>query len=511
MTRELSSSDAAPGSTSSPTPEDGPTTFASLDPRTGEALAHYPVATATDVRAAVDRARGAARWWDAQGFRGRRDWLLEFKKAIASDADGLARVISAETGKPHDDALLEVMLAVEHLDWAARNAKKVLKPRRVPAGLVSANQSATLGYKPMGVVGSIGPWNYPVYTPMGSISYALAAGNAVVFKPSELTPGVGKWLETKWNSLAPTQPVLQVITGLGATGAELCRAGVDKIAFTGSGPTARKVMAVCAETLTPLVAECGGKDAMLVAEDADLDKAVEFAAFGAFGNAGQTCAGVERIYVAEPVYRQFLDKFTAVVERVRPGGADTDTYGPMTLPRQVDVIRSHIADALDKGARAVTGGIDSVHERFVEPVILTDVPESSSAICEETFGPTVVVNKVRDLEEGIERANATSYGLGASVFTRNRDRGKDIADRLRTGMVSVNSVLGFAGIPSLPFGGVGESGFGRIHGADGLREFSRPKAVTVQKFSAPLNLMTLERSARDMKISTWMLKARHGR
>lgn len=505
MTRELR--DATPDLSTDRTSE----TFTSLDPRTGQVLAEYTVADEPEVAAAVERARGAARWWDAQGFRGRRDWLLEFKKAIASDADDLARVVSAETGKPHDDALLEVMLAVEHLDWAARNAKKVLKPRRVSPGLVSANQSATLGYHPLGVVGVIGPWNYPVYTPMGSISYALAAGNAIVFKPSELTPGVGKWLEAKWNSLAPTQPVLQVVTGLGATGAALCRAGVDKIAFTGSGPTARKVMAVCAETLTPLVAECGGKDAMLVAEDADLDKAVEFAAFGAFGNAGQTCAGVERIYVAEPVYRQFLDKLTATVERVRPGGSDSDTYGPMTLPRQVDVVRNHIADALDKGARAVIGGIDSVHERFVDPVILTDVPEASSAVCEETFGPTVVVNSVRNIEEGIERANATSYGLGASVFTRNRSRGRDIAQRLRAGMVSVNSVLGFAGVPSLPFGGIGESGFGRIHGADGLREFSRPKAVTVEKFSAPLNLLTLERSARDMRISAWLLRTRHGR
>lgn len=505
MTRELR--DATPGLA----PDRAPETFTSLDPRTGQVLAEYPVADEADVAGAVERARGAARWWDAQGFRGRRDWLLEFKKAIAADAEDLARVVSAETGKPHDDALLEVMLAVEHLDWAARNAKKILRARRVSPGLVSANQSATLGYHPLGVVGVIGPWNYPVYTPMGSISYALAAGNAIVFKPSELTPGVGKWLEARWNALAPTQPVLQVITGLGATGAALCRAGVDKIAFTGSGPTARKVMAVCAETLTPLVAECGGKDAMLVAEDADLDKAVEFAAFGAFGNAGQTCAGVERIYVAEPVYQQFLDKLTSAVDRVRPGGTDADTYGPMTLPRQADVVRNHIADALDKGARAVTGGIDSVHERFVDPVILTDVPESSSAVCEETFGPTVVVNRVRDLEEGIERANATSYGLGASVFTRNRSRGRDIAQRLRAGMVSVNSVLGFAGVPSLPFGGSGESGFGRIHGADGLREFSRPKAVTVERFSAPLKLMTLERSVRDMKVSAWMLKTRHGR
>ncbi|WP_305093592.1 aldehyde dehydrogenase family protein [Prescottella sp. R16] len=499
MTRELSS-DA-----------DTATTFPSRDPRTGTVLAEYPVASDADAAAAVARARSAARWWDAQGFRGRRDWLLEFKKAIASDADGLARVMSAETGKPHGDALLEIMLAVEHLDWAARNAKKILKPRRVPSGPVSANQSATLGYQPLGVVGVIGPWNYPVYTPMGSISYALAAGNAIVFKPSELTPGVGKWLADKWNDLAPSQPVLQVITGFGATGTALCRAGVDKIAFTGSGPTARKVMAVCAETLTPIVAECGGKDAMLVAEDADLDKAVEFAAFGAFGNAGQTCAGVERVYVAEPVYRQFLDKLTTAVEKIRAGGTDADTYGPMTLPRQVDVVRDHIADALDKGARAVIGGIGSVHERFVDPVILTDVPENSSAVREETFGPTVVVNKVRDLDEGVERANATSYGLGASVFTRDKARGRAIADRLRTGMVSVNSVLGFAGVPSLPFGGVGESGFGRIHGADGLREFSRAKAVTVQRFSAPLNLLTLERSARDMRISAWMLRARHGR
>ncbi|WP_420749933.1 aldehyde dehydrogenase family protein [Rhodococcus sp. O3] len=487
------------------------TTFASLDPRNGNVLAEYPIATTADVADAVERARTAARWWDAQGFRGRRDWLLEFKKAIAVDADSLASVVSAETGKPHGDAFLEVMLAIEHLDWAAKNAKKVLKARKVPSGLASFNQAATLEYKALGVVGVIGPWNYPVYTPMGSISYALAAGNAIVFKPSELTPGVGKWLETKWNSIAPTQPVFQVITGLGETGAALARSGVDKIAFTGSGPTARKVMAVCAETLTPLVAECGGKDAMIVAGDADLDKAVQFAAFGAFGNAGQTCAGVERIYVVESVYQQFLDKFVAAVKRAVPGGTDDSTYGPMTLPRQIDVVRSHVEDALAKGGTAVVGGPESVKERYVEPVILTDVPETSSAVCEETFGPTVVVNKVRDLDEAVERANGTSYGLGASIFTKSKSRGRAIAERLNNGMVSVNSVLGFAGIPSLPFGGIGESGFGRIHGADGLREFSRPKAVTVEKFKAPLNLMSLERSERDMKISAAMLKYMHGR
>ncbi|MFF3182252.1 aldehyde dehydrogenase family protein [Rhodococcus pyridinivorans] len=511
MTQNLTSPKNAKSSSDKASTAASTDTFASLDPRNGEVIAEYPVADEAAVGAAVERARVAARWWEAQGFRGRRDWLLEFKKAIASDATSLASVVAKETGKPFGDAFLEVMLAVEHLDWAAKNAKKVLRPRKVPSGVASFNQAATLEYKPLGVIGVIGPWNYPVYTPMGSIAYSLAAGNAVVFKPSELTPGVAKWLENKWNSIAPTQPVFQVITGLGETGSALVRSGVDKVAFTGSGPTARKVMAVCAESLTPLVAECGGKDAMIVAADANIDEAVEFAAFGAFGNAGQTCAGVERIYVEEPVYREFLDKLTATVRRAKPGGDEDSTYGPMTLPRQVDIVRSHIEDALKSGGKAVLGGLDSVQERIVEPVILTDVPETSAAVCEETFGPTVVVNKVRDLDEAVERANGTNYGLGASIFTRNKKKGRQLAERLRNGMVSVNSVLGFAAIASLPFGGIGESGFGRIHGADGLREFSRPKSVTVAKFSSPLKLMSLERPERDLKISRAMLQFMHGR
>ncbi|MFD3813203.1 aldehyde dehydrogenase family protein [Rhodococcus sp. NPDC058639] len=512
MTQNLSPSETSEaGTAKAVAASENSDTFASLDPRTGEVIAEYPIADAAEVAAAVDRARIASRWWEAQGFRGRREWLLEFKKAIASDATSLATVVSRETGKPYGDAFLEVLLAVEHLDWAARNAKKVLRPRRVPSGVASFNQAATLEYKPLGVVGAIGPWNYPVYTPMGSIAYSLAAGNAVVFKPSELTPGVGKWLEDKWNSISPSQPVFQVITGLGETGSALVRSGVDKVAFTGSGPTARKVMAACAESLTPLVAECGGKDAMIVAADADIDKAVEFAAFGAFGNAGQTCAGVERIYVVEPVYREFLDKLTATVSRAHPGGDADSTYGPMTLPRQVDVVRGHIEDALASGGKAVLGGLDSIQGLVIGPVILTDVPETSTAVCEETFGPTVVVNKVRDLDEAVDRANGTEYGLGASIFIGNKSKGRELAERLRNGMVSVNSVLGFAAIASLPFGGVGESGFGRIHGADGLREFSRTKSVTVERFSSPLKLMSLERPARDLRISELMLKYMHGR
>ncbi|MFF0815687.1 aldehyde dehydrogenase family protein [Rhodococcus sp. NPDC003318] len=496
---------------SAATSEPAPATFASLDPRTGAVLAEYPIHGADDVAAAVSRAREAAVWWAGLGFDGRRKWLRKWKAAIASDAQSLAEVIAAETGKPVDDAILEIMLAVEHLDWASKNAGKVLRRRKVSSGLVSANQESTLGYEAYGVVGVIGPWNYPFYTPMGSISYALAAGNAIVFKPSELTPGVAVWLSDKWKSLVPNQPVFQVVTGLGATGGALVEAGVDKVAFTGSGPTARKVMEACSKTLTPLVAECGGKDAMLVAADADLDAAADFAVFGGMGNAGQTCAGVERIFVADDVYDTFVEKLSAKAAQLRPGGESGASYGPMTLDRQNDVVRSQVEDALDKGAKAVLGGRESLRDPYIEPVILGDVPEDSTAMTEETFGPIVAVNRMRDLEDGVEKANRSSYGLGASIFTKNKAQALQAAENLRTGMVSVNSVLGFAGVPSLPFGGVGESGFGRIHGADGLREFARPKAVTRQKFRAPLNLLTMERKGRDMKIAAWMLKTMHGR
>lgn len=250
---------------------------------------------------------------------------------------------------------------------------------------------------------------------MGSIAYALAAGNTVVFKPSELTPGVGTWLADSVREVVPDHDLLQVVTGYGETGAALCRAGVDKISFTGSTATGKRVMGSCAESLTPVGIEAGGKDALLVDEDADLDAAADAAGWGAFANAGQTCAGVERVYVHEG-------------------------------------------------------------DRFVQPTVLVDIPEDSEAVREETFGPTVTVRKVCDMEEAVQLANGGKDGLDSAIFTAKR--GDDLAHRLRTGMTSINSVISFADVPTLPFGGVGDSGFGRIHGPDWLREFTYAKAVT---------------------------------
>ena len=471
----------------------GAASFDSLDPGTGQVLASYPVQGAEEVRAAVARAREAARWWQAQGWDGRRHHLRAWKGVIARRVHELADLVHRENGKPHADAILEITLAVDHIEWAAKHAPKVLGPRKVSTGLMAANQAASLEYQPLGVVGVIGPWNYPVFTPMGSLAYALAAGNAVVFKPSEHTPGVGAWLADAWTAAVPERPdVLQVVHGLGETGAALTRAGVDKIAFTGSAATGRRVMAACAEGLVPVLMECGGKDAMIVDDDADVAAAADAALWGGMSNAGQTCIGIERVYATDKVYDAFVSELTTRAAAVRPGSDATASYGPITMPGQVDVIRRHIADALDRGGRALTGG--TVDGAFVAPTVLVDVPEDSSAVTEETFGPTITVARVRDAEEALQRTNATSYGLAGSVFSGSTRRGMDLARRMRSGMTSVNSVISFASVPGLPFGGVGDSGFGRIHGEDGLKEFTRAKSITRQKYALPTPLLSFARN-----------------
>jgi acyl-CoA reductase-like NAD-dependent aldehyde dehydrogenase len=324
-------------------------TFDSTSPATGEVVGTFPLDGPEQVAAAVERAREAAGGWAGLGFDGRRRALLAYKALLVRRTDELVALVHRENGKPTADALIEVLMIVEHLDWAARNAARVLGPRRARGTLVLANHSASVEYQPLGVVGVIGPWNYPVFTPLGSIAYALAAGNAVVFKPSELTPAVGCLLADTFAEAVGDQPVLQVVTGDEATGHALCLAGVDKVALTGSPATGRKVMAACAERLTPLVLELGGKDAMVVDADADLDAAAEQAVWGGMANAGQTCLAVERVYVVDPVYDRFLAKLVERASRVRPGGGPGADFGPMTLPRQLEIIQRHLDDAFARG------------------------------------------------------------------------------------------------------------------------------------------------------------------
>jgi acyl-CoA reductase-like NAD-dependent aldehyde dehydrogenase len=481
----------------------------STSPATGEEVGRFPVHGEAEVNAVVAEARVAAAWWSGLGFNERRKRLSAWRKTMARRSDELTDLVYREGGKPTDDALIEAMTALEHLDWAARKAEKVLGPRRVSAGLLMANQAASVEYPPLGVVGVIGPWNYPVLTPMGSIAYALAAGNAVVFKPSEYTPAVGKWLVDTFAEVVPEQPVFQLITGLGETGAALCKSGVDKIAFTGSTRTGKRVMAACAETLTPVLMECGGKDVLIVDADADLDAAADAAIWGGMSNAGQTCVGIERVYVVESAYDGFLERLVGKASKLKAGAEPDSDLGAITMPSQLAIISRHIDDALAHGGRAVVGGPESVHAPFVDPVILVDVPEDSAAVQEETFGPTLTVAKVRDVDEAVERANATRYGLGASVFSKRR--GVEIARRLRSGMASVNGVIAFAGVAALPFGGVGDSGFGRIHGEDGLREFTRAKSIARKRFSLPMPIQSFDRTEKTNGLLRTVVQRIYGR
>ncbi|BCJ54513.1 aldehyde dehydrogenase [Actinoplanes sp. NBRC 14428] len=486
-----------------PVVEDG--VLISTSPATGAEAGRVPVAGADAVAAAVERARTAGAWWAALGFDGRKVRLLRWRALLAERLEELAELTHLETGKPVADAVVEASAAIEHTDWAARNARRVLGPRRTRTRLLLPEHAGHLEYQPYGVVGVIGPWNYPILTPLGPISGALAGGNAVVLKPSEYTPVVGQWLVDTFAEVVPEQPVLQAVHGLGDVGALLCRSGVGKIAFTGSTATAKKVMATCAETLTPVLIEAGGKDALIVDADADVNAAAEAAVWGAMTNAGQTCIGIERAYAVAPVYDAFVAAVVAKAGRLRVG----EEIGPITMPAQLDVVRRHIGDALATGGRAVLGGADAVQPPHVAPTVLVDVPEDSAAIREETFGPTLTITRVADADEAVAKANALPYGLGGAVF--GKANAVRIARRLRTGMVAVNSTLSFVGMATLPFGGVGDSGFGRIHGEDGLREFTVPKAITVRRAPSLLPAMTFERTPAQVRRIVKTLKLLYGR
>lgn len=484
--------------------------FDSLNPATGEVIGTYPMQSEAEVRAAVERAKIAAATWRQLGFAGRREMLDNWKRYLVAHVDDITVLLSREGGKRAGEAHMEMIMSLDHLAWAAKKAKKVLGRHKVPAGLLMANNKAYLEYQPLGVIGVIGPWNFPVFTPMGSIAYALAAGNAVVFKPSEYTPGVGRWLAESFAAANPEYAdVFQVVTGKGETGAALCRSGVDKLAFTGSTKTGKRVMATCAETLTPVIVEGGGKDAFIVDEDVDVADAAEAALWAGMFNAGQACVGTERVYVHEKVFDSFVTEIVEQARGLRASGEPDAQIGPITMPSQKNVIREHLEDAIEKGATVMLGGPDTIDEHCVQPTILTHVPENSLEMTDETFGPTLAINPVSSMEEAIERANGTRYGLASTVFSKRR--GMEIAGEMRAGMTAVNQYLSYAGVPSLPFGGVGESGFGRIHGADGLKEFTYAHAITDRKFKAPLPLTTFNRTSRTERTADRLMRFLYGR
>ncbi|MCW2967104.1 MAG: aldehyde dehydrogenase family protein [Solirubrobacteraceae bacterium] len=457
-----------------------------VNPATGEVIGKVPDLGADEVAELARKARAAQPAWEALGFEGRGRILRRAQKWLLDNADRVTKTIVSETGKAWEDAqLAEIGYGAQAFGFWAKNAPKYLADERVHSSSVLVKgKKLILRYKPLGLIGVIGPWNYPLTNSFGDCIPALAAGNAVILKPSEVTPLTSLVLAEGLRECGIPDDVFAVATGRGATGAALTDL-VDMIMFTGSTATGKKVMAKAAETLTPVSLELGGKDPMIVLSDADLERAANVAVTASMQNSGQTCISIERCYVEAPVYDEFVakvvEKATALRQGV-PGGPGAIDVGAITFPNQMDIIESHVNDAVAKGARAVVGGHRGQGPGdFFEPTVLLDVTPDMACMREETFGPTLPIMKVADEDEAVRLANDSPYGLAASVFSKDVDRGERIARRVEAGAVCVNDALVNYFAMELPMGGAKASGLGSRHGAGGIRKYCQQQAILVSR------------------------------
>jgi acyl-CoA reductase-like NAD-dependent aldehyde dehydrogenase len=491
-------------------------TIAVENPATGETIAHVPDLDEAQVAELARKGRAAQPGWEALGFDGRADVMLAMRNWLVQNRERMTQTIVDETGKVREDAQqLEVFLTADNLKFWAKRSSKYLADQRVHSNSVfTLGRKMYVRYRPYGLVGVIGPWNYPLSNSFGDCIPALMAGNSVILKPSEITPLTSLLVEEGLRECGIPEGVFQVATGAGATGATLVD-DADTIHFTGSTATGRKVMAKAAETLTPVSLELGGKDPMIVLRDADLERAANAAVYYGMSNGGQTCIAVERVYVEEPVYDEFVNK---VVEKTRalrqgpPGPLGSVEVGAVTFPRQAEIIEDHVSDAKKKGANIITGGkLREGPGRFYEPTIVTDVDHSMKLMTEETFGPVVPIMKIHDADEGVKLANDSRYGLNSSVFTKDIKKGEQIANEIAAGSTTVNDVNVNYGALDLPFGGWNESGIGVRHGAQGIRKYCKTHSVLITRFAPSRDIHMYPYSPRTAKLLERMLVLLHGR
>jgi acyl-CoA reductase-like NAD-dependent aldehyde dehydrogenase len=457
----------------------------SVNPATGEVLRELECASEAEVRDAVTRAHAAQSAWAEIGVRRRIAVMREFQRKLQEKKSEIAEAITREAGKPVAEALTtEVLVALDSARFLIENAHRLLRDEPVPHGnLATKLKRGRLVREPYGVVGIISPWNYPFSIPATEAIVALVAGNAVVLKPSEFTSLVALELESLLHAAGVPDDVFRVIVGDGATGAALLHSPIDKLMFTGSVATGKRIAATAAERLLPVVLELGGKDPMLVLDDADIDVASSAAIWGAFLNAGQTCLSVERCYVHRSMYDAFLRACVEKTKKLHVGqglAGDTDV-GPMIHERQLRIVESHVEDAVARGARLLAGGSRSpeLGKNFYKPTVLADVTHEMRVMREETFGPVLPVMAFHSDEEAVRLANESEFGLAASVWTRDPARGERLARRIQAGTVMVNDVLSCYGTSEAPHGGVKSSGIGRAHGRFGLEEMVRLKYLDV--------------------------------
>jgi acyl-CoA reductase-like NAD-dependent aldehyde dehydrogenase len=456
------------------------------NPATGAVIARVPDLGPDAIADLACRGRAAQPGWAALGFDGRARVLRRAQRWLIDNADRVIDTIVSETGKAWEDAqAAEVAYGASAFGFWARNAPKYLADERVrSASVFVRGRRLVLRYRPLGLVGVIGPWNYPLTNSFGDAIPALAAGNSVILKPSEVTPLTSLLLADGLRACGLPEGVFQVATGGASTGEALVDA-VDMVMFTGSTATGRKVMARAAQTLTPVALELGGKDPMIVLSDADLERAANAAVYGAMLNTGQTCISIERVYVEAPVYDAFVARVTAKARALRhgpPAGPGSVDVGSMTHGPQVDVVERHVEDARAKGARVLVGGRRAARPgHWFEPTVLADVDHRMAIMREETFGPTLPIMRVADADEAVRLANDSPYGLGAAVYSGDLARGEAVARRLESGSVCVNDALLNYFALELPMGGAKASGLGYRHGPGGIRKFTQHQALLVSR------------------------------
>jgi len=462
----------------------------SVNPATGEPLCELKCCTAEDVSAAVERAKSAQPAWAELGVKKRIAILREFQKKLHEKKSEIATAITREAGKPVAEALVtEVLVVLDAARFLIDNAYQVLRDEPLPHGnLATKLKSGRLVREPHGVIGIISPWNYPFSIPATETLAALVAGNTVVLKPSELTPLIALQLESLLHSAGVPKEAFQVVVGDGAAGAALVRAPIDKLVFTGSVATGKRIAVAAAERLLPVVLELGGKDPMIVLDDADVDVASSAAVWGAFVNAGQVCLSVERCYVHRSIYERFVAACVEKTKKLRVGhGEDRDTdVGPLIHERQLRTVEDHVQDAKEHGARVLTGGAryPELGRNFYRPTVLADVNHDMRVMRGETFGPVLPIMPFDSEDEAVRLANDSEYGLAASIFTRNSERGERLTRRIHAGTVMVNDVISCFGISEAPHGGVKASGIGRAHGRFGLEEMIRVKYLDTDQMPA---------------------------
>ncbi len=471
-----------------------PEEIVSFNPATGEEVGRVPLLSSVEVGKAVGRARAAQKGWAARGYKERASVVMRARAIVLAELDEIAALISRETGKPAVEAVsMEITPTLDLMQYFARRTAALLKDERLDIGLYGLlGRTSRIEYRPLGVVGIISPWNFPWAIPLGEVVMALMAGNAVVLKPSELTPLVALKMSDVFRRAGLSEGLLEVVTGDGSTGAALTEAGVDKIMFTGSVATGKRVAETAARSLTPIVLELGGKDPFIVFEDADVELAASAAVWGAFANSGQACASVERCYVHESVAADFLARVVEKTRALRQGASAVEAFdvGAMSSERQLRTVEEHISDAVERGAKILTGGqragVNSlVDERgtFYEPTVLNDVDHTMLVMREETFGPVLPVMKFKTEDEVVRAANDSPFGLTASVWTKNLRRGRRVAASIEAGTVMVNEVLYTHAIAQTPWGGVKQSGLGRTHGRLGLLEMVAPVHIHVNRLA----------------------------